>query len=121
MIDAYCDGDCLILAFALHWMCGWKVFALSEKDANVHLHFAAEGPGGDAWDARGPRHFDVARDDYADDGIWVEIDPYRFICTDPNVDEERITQACRDAETIFPGSLDEHVMRRPKEIQGEFA
>lgn len=113
MIDAYSDGDCLVLAFALHWMCGWPVMAVSEPDGENHLHFAARGPDGLAWDARGPRTFAAAGADYAADARWEEVDAMRFIATDPNVDETAITRACGDAIIIMGESLKRHIVRRP--------
>lgn len=114
LIDAYCDGDCLVLAFALHWMCGWPVRAVSERSAADHLHFAAQGPDGLAWDARGPRSFECAAEDYADDPIWEDVDAHRFVATDPRIDEEAITTACMDAALLFGTALERHVLRRPR-------
>ena len=114
MMDAYCEGDCLALAFALHWMCGWPVMAVSERGGADLLHFAARGPDGAAWDARGPRAFDRAAEDYADDPVWQEIDAYAFVSTDDRIDETAITQACADARILFGPALDPHVRRRPR-------
>jgi hypothetical protein len=113
MIDAYSDGDCLVLAFAIHWMCGWPVMAVSEPGGADHLHFAARGPDGLAWDARGPRTFAAAGADYADDPRWEEVEALRFIATHPSVDEDAITRACDDAVTIMGESLSKHIVRLP--------
>lgn len=112
-MEQYADGDCLLLAFALHWMCGWPVLAVSEKDGNSHLHFAARGPDGMAWDAYGPRSFKTSGEDYAKSPAWEEVDAYRFITTQNNADEDTITQACMDAHVIFGTTLDQHVKQHP--------
>ncbi len=114
MMDAYCDGDCLVLAFALHWMCGWPVMAVSERGGHDHLHFAARGPDDLAWDARGPRGFERAAEDYAGDPVWEEVDAHRFVATDPRIDEDAITAACADADLLFGAALKGHVLRRPR-------
>lgn len=114
MMDAYCDGDCLVLAFALHWMCGWPVLAVSERGGEDHLHFAARGPDGLAWDARGPRSFERAAEDYAGDPVWEEVDAHRFVATDARIDEDAITTACTDAALLFGAALERHVVRRPR-------
>ena len=111
--DAYLDGDCLTLAFALHWSCGWPVLAVSERGADSHLHFVAKGPDGLAWDALGPRPLGAAAAAYADDPVWEEVDAHRFIATDDTVDEATITRAIAHAHLLFGDRLAPNVLRTP--------
>jgi hypothetical protein len=113
VIHGYLEGDCLTLAFALHWMCGWPVLGVAEEGGDDFLHFAAQGPDGRAWDALGPRTFERAADAYVERPSWERIDPYRFVSTSPDVDEDAVTTACLDAMSIFGSALDPHVTRRP--------
>lgn len=113
VIHGYLEGDCLALAFALHWMCGWRVLGVSEEGGDDFLHFAAQGHDGRAWDALGPRTFEQAAIAYVERPHWEEIDPHRFVATSPDVDEETITRACEDAVLIFGKTLEPHVVRRP--------
>lgn len=114
VVHGYLEGECLTLAFALHWMCGWPVHGVAEEGGDDFLHFAAIGPDGLAWDALGPRSPARAAEAYVSVPHWSEIDPYRFVATQPDVDEDSITRACRDAEAIFGSALAPHVRRRPR-------
>ena len=55
LVERYGDGDCLAMAFAVHWMTGWDVEAVGERGGDAFLHFAAVDPEGRVWDAAGPR------------------------------------------------------------------
>lgn len=113
VIHGYLEGDCLALAFALHWMCGWPVLGVAEEGGDDFLHFAARGPDGQAWDALGPRSFDRAAEAYVEKPQWETINAHRFVSTSPDVDEDAITTACLDAVSIFGPALHPHVVRRP--------
>lgn len=119
VIHGYLEGDCLTLAFALHWMCGWPVLGVAEEGGDDFLHFATQGPDGRAWDALGPRSFDRAAEAYVERPHWDPVDPYRFVTTSPDIDEDAITAACRDAEAIFGPALTPHVLRRPARPHGD--
>lgn len=69
------------------------------------LHFAAIGADGLAWDALGPRSLERAAEAYVEDARWSEINPHRFIAMQPDIDEDAITQACKDASPIFGSEL----------------
>ncbi len=114
VVHGYLEGECLTLAFALHWMCGWPVHGVAEEEGDDFLHFVAIGPDGLAWDALGPRTLDTAAEAYVSRPCWSEIDPHRFVATQPDVDEESITRACHDAQRIFGTRLTPHVARLPR-------
>lgn len=114
VINGYLEGECLTFAFALHWMCGWPVLGVAEEGGDDFLHFAAQGPDGRAWDALGPRSFERAADAYVERPHWEPVDPYRFIATSPDVDEDSISQACADAQAILGQGLQPHIRRRPR-------
>lgn len=116
LVDHYTSGGCLAFAFALHWMCGWPVAAVSERGGDDHLHFAARGPDGMAWDALGPRTFEAAAADYAETPCWEDVDALRFVATDGDMDETVITRACTDVEALLGPALAPHIARRPQAI-----
>lgn len=112
-MERYLEGECLTLAFALHWMCGWPVLGVAEEGGDDFLHFVARGPDGLAWDALGPRTFERAAEAYVERPHWQTVDPYRFVSTAPDIDEDDITRACGEAASIFGSLLDGHIRRRP--------
>lgn len=115
LVDRYTDGECLTFAFAVHWMTGWPVEGLSERDGDTrnHLHFAAVGPDGLAWDAAGPRNKAEVVLHFADNPVWEVVDAQRLVATQPGIDEDAITQACIDAFRLLGRDLARHVTRLP--------
>jgi len=118
VVHGYLEGDCLTLAFALHWMCGWPVLGVAEEGGDDFLHFAAQGPDGRAWDALGPRTFQRAAEAYAERPHWETVDVYRFVSTSPDIDEDAITTACVDALELFGAALASHATRLPAPASG---
>lgn len=112
LMEWHADGGCLPFAFGVHWMTGWPVQAVSERGAETHLHFAAIGPDGRAWDSLGPRAMTVAAEGYAAEPVWEPVDAYRMVATG-DISEADITEACRAAEAIFGEALAPHIRRRP--------
>lgn len=113
LVDRYTDGDCLAFAFAVGWMTGWPVEGLSERGGDDHLHFAAIGPDGLAWDAAGPRTKAEAAEHFADAPAWETVDAQRLVATLPGMDEDTITQACAEAIRLLGERLVPHLARLP--------
>jgi hypothetical protein len=112
IIENYMDGECLTLAFAVHWMTGWKVVGVEEGDDIVH--FAAVDPDGLAWDAAGPRPAEDAATAYSGSARLIDVDAMKYLTSCDMVDEDAITRACHAAIAIFGEEFEAHVTRRPE-------
>ena len=113
LMDRYADGSCLVFAFAVHWMTGFPVEALSSGGRAAFAHFTAIGPDGDVWDAQGPRPRDECAAHYVDRARWTKVDVRKFVGTDPSLDEAAIDDAVVAALRLLGPNLAGHVRRLP--------
>lgn len=118
LVGLYTDGSCLAFAFAVHWMTGFPVEAISAPtgEGSAFVHFAAVGPDGDIWDAQGPRPREECVAHFLDDAVWTRIDAYKFLGTDPALDEAAIDAAALAALRLLAPYLAEHVRRLPEAL-----
>ena len=116
LVERYTDGDCLVLAFAVHWLTGGRfgVEAVGERGRRSFAHFAAVDPDGGVWDAEGPRSRTACGARFAERPRWQRVDPHRFIATQPGIDEAAITEGIVAAIRLLGPRLDPHVARLPE-------
>jgi len=114
LVERYTDGECLTFAFAVHWMTGFPVEALSERGSDKYLHFAAIAPDGRVWDADGPRDKATCAARYADGPEWRRVDAMRLVTSQGGVDEEAVTEALKAAVILLGPALDMYVRRLPE-------
>jgi hypothetical protein len=114
LAEQYLEGHCLVFAFAVHWLTGWKVEALGERNSPDFSHFATIGPDGLVWDAAGPRVREEVERGFATDPAWEEVDAYRFAFSDAaGVTEDDVNEACVAALRLFGDRIDPHLARTP--------
>lgn len=114
LVERYLEGDCLALAFALHWATGWPVEAVSARGGDRFLHFAAIAPDGSVWDAAGPRDKDEAAAAWTPHPVWERVDALRLATTGPGaLDEDAVTEAFVTAARLFGPGLDRFLVRVP--------